>query len=86
MYTKGEKFRKKIYKVLDNCVTRALKGGIWLDIFTRSQSYLRDIFYKLDNNIGYMVSFRFFILIKLSISSIVSTPEFYLYLYISVKK
>jgi len=51
-------FRKKIYKCLDNCVMCALKGGIWLDIFTCSQSYSRDIFYKLDNKFEYFVVFK----------------------------
>jgi len=30
-------------------MTRALERGIWLDIFTRSQSYSHDIFQKMDN-------------------------------------
>jgi len=51
---KNQRKRKKIkeknlrikYKVLENCAT---KREIWLYIFTRSQSYSRDILYELDN-------------------------------------
>jgi len=45
MYNKEENFRIK-YKVLENCVT---KRRIQLYVFTRSQSYSHDIFYKLDD-------------------------------------
>jgi len=47
--SKNKNLRIK-YRVLENCVT---KRGIRLYSFTRFQSYLHDIFYKLDNKFNY---------------------------------